>query len=161
MPVRVAFPGSSALASGQSVSATNNNKLPGGKIGRVSITANSAGTTTTETITSIAPTIGTSREITVRAVGTLRSSIAGGCSVRVTEDGIQIGRKNGYIAGSAQDWSFNLTFVSVAPSAGAHTYALITGVSGAAGNTVTLIASAETGTEGACRLEVVDDGVSF
>src|SRR5258708_444268 len=116
MASRVAFPGT--INSGDSVSASDNNKLPGGEIGRSTITANSSGTTTTETITSVVVTVGANREIEVRVTGTLRATGAGGVSVRVTEDGTQIGRKNGYVQGSAQDFPFEFTFISVAPSAG-------------------------------------------
>lgn len=149
-----------AFNSGDSVSATTTNEGPGGKIGRASVTANSSGTTTTETIVSVTVVPGSSREIDVRVLGNLRSSIAGGVSVRVTEDGTQIGRKNGYVQGSGQDWPFDFTF-RTAPTGASHVYALITGVSGAAGNTVTLIASAPSGTDGEASISVYDQGPSF
>lgn len=167
MASRIAFPGT--INPGDAVGATPNNNLPGGKIGRAIVTSDSAGTTTSEQVGTVTVVVGASREIDVHVQGNLRATDANalGCGVQVKVlcDGVQIGRKNGYIpkrasAGVAQDYSFAFWFTHH-PSSGSRVYTFWTGVSGAFSETVTCIASADTGTQGATLIEVFDQGPSF
>lgn len=133
------------------------NSLPRGKIGRDRLLTNSAGTTSTESILSDTVTVPDGREIDVTAVVTVRSDIPGGCQAALLENGTQIQRKNQDLIDTTKDLSW-MFFAQRQPGAGSYTYEVITGVSGAAGNTVTAIANGEAGTHGTCDLKIVDEG---
>lgn len=143
--------------SGDTGSSSFINSIPRGKIGRDRLLTNSAGTASTEVILSDSPTIASNREIDVYACVTVRSDIPGGCQAALHEDGVQIQRKNQDLIDTTKDLSWTF-FAQRQPSAGAHTYEVITGVSGAAGNTVTAVANGEAGTHGTCDLAIYDQG---
>lgn len=145
------------FASGNLVEASAANQGPGGKIGRDRLLTNSTGTLTTETILGVTVTCGTAREIDVFATVTVRSDIPGGCQAALFENGVQIQRKNQELIDTTKDLSWTF-FAQRQPSAGSHTYEVVTGVSGAAGNTVTAVANGEAGTHGTCDLIVIDQG---
>lgn len=134
--------------SGDVGSSTWINLLPRGRLGRVTITSNSSGTTTTEVIGTIDITnLPAGRKYHIHGVVTVRSDINGGASARVLWDGTQIQRKNidTLAAGSDQTWPLS---IEIDADAGDHTLELVTGVSGTDGNTVTAIANGATGTHG-------------
>lgn len=156
MASRVAFPGT--ILSGDSVSAADNNTLPGGVIGRVSTTSDSTGTTTVETIASCAVTANASRELSITVSGILQASTASGAQVTVLAAGSQIDRKNFYIAGAGSDYQVGFCItVHHRPSAGSITYAFQTGHSGSVAATITLKAASDQPAE----LIIRDEGPSF
>lgn len=141
-------------------SSTNIDTLPRGRIGRDTLSANSTGTTTTEVVCAVSPTVGASRTVHIHANVTLRSNTPGGVAVMIFEDGVQIQRKNSDAVAAATDVFVSIEIESQ-PSTGAHTYQLVTGVSGGAGNTVTAIANGAAGTHGVTVLYVDDVGPSY
>lgn len=148
-------------ASGNVVPSTDWNMFPRGEIGRDTITSNSAGTTTTEVILSETVTIdGADRQVQIFVTVTIRSNIAGGAQCRIDVDGTQVQRKNTDVLNAGTDL-FITTFASVQMDAGDHLVEVITGVSGADGNTVTAIANGTTGTHGVCMFVANDVGPAY
>ena len=157
---RVAKPG--LWNSGDLLSAADLNSLPGGTIGRDTLTADSTGTTTTETICSVAPSVGPTREITVTWGGNLRSSATTGTGAfaAIFADGVQLNRRSFKITAPATDTPFHLSILHY-PTTGAHTYTGVDGVSGGGGATVRNSVNGYTGTRGVSQLRVVDTGPAF
>lgn len=143
------------FAASATLGATQLNALSRGEIVNIELTSNSAGTTSTETILTESFTLTDDRRIRFLATCTLRTSIAGGMQAALLLDGTQINRKNADTVAAGSDM-FITFFKSKNVSAGAHTIALVTGVSGADGNTVTAIANGETGTHGVSVLSADD-----
>lgn len=141
-------------------SSTNIDSLPRGRIGRDTLSSNSAGTTTTETVCSISQPVGTNRTLSIHANVTVRSNTPGGIAVMIFEDGVQIQRKNADAVAAATDVFVSIE-IETQPAVGTHTYELVTGVSGGAGNTVTAIANGAAGTHGVTVLYVDDVGPSY
>lgn len=156
---RVGKPGS--WNSGDLMSANDLNSLPGGTIGRDTLTTNSVGTGSNETVCSVAPTVNASRELTIHATVNLRADMPTGAFAAIFEDGVQLQRKNLKVLASATDTPIGMFIVSENPGAGAHTYIIVTGVSGGGGATVTCTNNGYTGTEGVTQLLVVDSGPNF
>lgn len=149
------------INSGDLVSASGINALPNAELGRDTLSSNSAGTTSTETVCSVTVDVGAGdRQILVMACLTVRTDIAGGAQAALYMDGTQIQRKNQETIPPTSDQSWE-PFISLAPSAGSHTFTLVTGVSGGAGNTVTCIANGATASHGNTQLLVIDNGPSY
>lgn len=145
---------------GDVISAADINAMPGGTIGRDELSANSSGSTTTETVLSVAPTVGDNRELTIHVTVNLRASGATDGQCTIFEDGVQIQRKNAPIPATATDVPIT-TFVERYPGAGAtHTYSVATGVSGT-GGTVTCVNNGGAGTLGKSIILVQDTGPDF
>lgn len=137
------------------------NDLPRGRLGRATVTSNSAGTTTTEVIGTIAITnLPGGRTYSIIANVAVRSDIAGGASCRLLWDGVQIQRKNidTLEPGKDQTWT---PVIEIQPDAGDHTLELVTGVSGTDGNTVTAVANGATGTHGVDVMYFDDVGPGY
>lgn len=146
--------------SGDVVPSSDWNNFPRGEISRKVLSANSSGTTTTETILSETVVVGTTRCLQIHATVTVRSDMAGGAHAVLIFDDVQVQRKNIDVLESAVDFSWTL-FTSIQPAAGTYTVKLNTGASGAAGNTVTAIADGATGDHGTCVLVVLDVGPAY
>lgn len=146
--------------SGDVASSAYQNDGPRGRIGRSTLTSNSAGTTSTEVICTVDVTIPAGRTLHIHASVAVRSNTAGGASARLRRDGTQIQRKNmdTLAAGADQSWALE---IEDQPGAGTFTYDLVTGVSGTDGNTVTAIANGATGTHGVIVLYVDDVGPEY
>ena len=155
---RVAKPGT--WNSGDLISATDLNSLPGGTIGRDTATADSTGTAGTETPCAVTPSVGPSREVTISFGGNVRASTQTGAFAAIFEDSVQLNRKDFIVTGSAIDTPFHLSILSY-PSTGAHQYDGVDGVSGGGGAIVTNSNNGYTGTRGVTQLRVVDSGPSF
>lgn len=159
MTARVATAGT--FNSGDLISAADINDMPGGTIGRDTLTGDSAGTSTTpELQCSESVSVGTDREITIMFHGNVRADLATGAFALVTEDGIQLNRKPFKIVAATTDTPFAVTILSY-PAAGAHTYAGYTGPSGGGGATVTCSNDGYTGDRGVTQLQIIDSGPAF
>lgn len=143
--------------SGDTGSSSWINGLPRGKIGRDQLTSDSAGTTSTEVILSDTITVVDGREIDIDASVCVRSDIDGGAQAAIIFDGTQVDRKNNESVTANKDISWSL-FAQVQPAAGTYVVEVVTGVSGAAGNTVTAKANGTTGSHGVCKMRVLDQG---
>ncbi len=145
------------FAASATLGASQLNALPRGMINSVKLSSNSSGTTSSETILSDTVVLNDDRRLLFMATVTLRSDIPGGIQARIDFDGTQVQRKNSDAVQGASD-----TFITIMTSknitAGTYTVELITGVSGADGNTVHAVANGETGTHGTCDLMVIDCG---
>lgn len=148
------------INSGDPAASADVNTFAGGEIGRDTRSSNSAGTTSTETVCSVTTTVGTSRQILVLACVTVRSDVLGGAQAALAIDGTQIQRKNNEAIPPTSDQSWDLE-ISLSPSAGSHTFTLITGRSGGASNTVTCVADGATASHGNTQLLVIDNGVAY
>ena len=146
---------------GDLISASDINSMPGGTIGKDTATADSTGTVGTETVCTTAPTVGAGRELTISFTVNLRATAASGAFAAIFEDGVQLQRKNISISATGTDTPLHLSILSEDPGAGAHTYTGVTGVSGGGGATVTCSNNGYTGTRGVTQLRVVDSGPNF
>lgn len=155
---RVAKPGT--WNSGDLISATDLNSLPGGTIGRDTATTDSTGTAGTETPCSVTPSVGPSREVTITFGGNLRANGLTGAFAAIFEDSVQLNRKDFQIPSSGVDTFFHISILSY-PSTGAHQYDGVDGVSGGGGAVVTNSNNGYTGTRGVTQLRVFDSGPSF
>lgn len=142
-------------------SSANIDTLPRGRIGRATLTSDHTGITSTAnvlTITSVP--VGTSRCLAITAGVTVRSNIAGGIQAAILEDGTQIQRKNTDALNAGTDLFITLE-IETQPSAGTHTYDLVVGVSGGAGNSASAIANGGSGTHGVGYIYVTDVGPNY
>lgn len=142
---------------GEFVSSIDWNELPRGEIARDEITADSAGTTTTESILSETVTdMPPDRQIQVFANVGMRKTALGGVQLRLNMDGVQIQRKNNIVDADPADVTL-FAFATVQPSSGTHSFVTITGVSGIGGGTATAQAS----TDAPCVMVVNDVGPAY
>lgn len=146
--------------SGDLIVAADINEMPGGTIGRSTLTTDQGPITTSATVCTETVTVGTDREITVVVSGNLRANMATGAFAAIFEDGVQLNRKSFSISAAATDTPFSLSILSY-PAAGAHTYLLSVGVSGGGGAEVTCSNNGYTGARGVTQLRIVDSGPAF
>lgn len=147
-------------SSGNVVPSSSWNDFPRGELSRKTLSSNSSGTASTETILSETVVVGTGRQIQIFATVVVRSDIPGGAQAAIFFNGVQVQRKNMDVLETGVDHSWGL-FTTIQPAAGSYTMALITGVSGADGNTVTAIANGATGTHGTCMIIANDVGPAY
>lgn len=155
---RVAKPG--LWNSGDLISATDLNSLPGGTIGRDTLVGDSTGITSLATVCSCSPSVGPSREITATFGGNTRGSSQTGAFGAIFEDSVQLNRRSFEIRTSDSDMPFHLSILSY-PSTGTHVYEGVVGVSGGGGATVTCSNNGYTGARGVTQLRVVDTAPQF
>jgi hypothetical protein len=124
MAVRTAFAGT--IIAGDSISAVNNNKLPGGWLGYAEVTANQTGITTEVDLTSltVTVTVGPARRIMVTGSTYLLSTVLSDrMAMAIYEGAGQLQIANVY-ASTSTDGYIAERSVILTPSSGAHTYKL-------------------------------------
>jgi hypothetical protein len=138
MAVRTSYAGT-ALA-GDVYTAANHARMPGGWIGDAKVTAPQAGITGETDLTglSVAVTVGTNRRIKISAAVSVARGAGGDAALYVKEGSTYL--QAAEILSSAADVGPVSTFVTLTPSAGAHTYKLT--LSSLGGAAVTLNAAA-------------------
>lgn len=122
MATRIPYPGS--ILSGDSVTASNNNKLPGGAFARDGATAAVGGSiTTSQTIVSVAVTPLASRYLLIQFFGIAKSGTADtGFTAFISEDGTTIAQAQFQCRIANADQGFFVMAHSISPAASSHTY---------------------------------------
>lgn len=125
MSVRTAYVGTQVA--GDTLTAANFSKLPGGWLGYAEVTANQGSITTVADLTSlsVAVTVGTSRRLRITGHGVMASTVAGDVILGIIQEGAsQLGRWAELQPQAANGFDIQEGSVILTPTSGAHTYKL-------------------------------------